>query len=134
MKRWGYAITVITAVVATGLLAGCATPTIATGDLGKTRQTAAGNVLVDGKGMTLYTYDKDAPGKSNCTGMCAAFWPPAQAAPGATPQGNFTLVDRGGNARQWAYKGKPLYGYLRDDKPGDASGNGADGVWHVVHP
>lgn len=124
----------IAAMVVTGLVAGCATPTITTADLGKTHETAAGRVLVDGKGMTLYSYDKDAPGASNCTGMCAVFWPPAEAAPGATPSGNFTLVDRGQGARQWAYKRMPLYGYLRDGKPGDASGDGADGVWHVIHP
>jgi predicted lipoprotein with Yx(FWY)xxD motif len=124
----------ITTMVVVFLVAGCATPTIATGDLGKTHETAVGRVLVDSKGMTLYTYDKDAPGKSNCTGMCAVFWPPAEAAPGATASGNFTLVDRGKGSRQWAYKRMLLYGYIRDENPGDVAGDGADGVWHVVRP
>lgn len=123
-------------IAAAGLcvLAGCAETTIATGDLGRTGATSAGRVLVDGEDMTLYVYDEDAPGKSNCTGLCAVFWPPASAAPGAAPEGAFTLIDRGQGARQWAYKGMPLYRYVRDEKPGDSSGDGADGVWHVVHP
>src|SRR5271169_941574 len=29
------------------------------------------------KGLTLYTYDKDEPGKSNCTADCAKTWIPA---------------------------------------------------------
>ena len=121
-------------MVAACLIAGCAPTTIATGDLGATRDTSVGYVLVDSKGMTLYTYDKDAPGKSNCAGLCAVFWPPAEAAPSATPSGNFSLVDRGRSARQWSYKGMPLYGYASDDKPGDIAGDGVDGVWHVARP
>lgn len=127
-------VTTIATMVVVCLVVGCAAPTIATQDLGTTRETAAGRVLVDSTGMTLYTYDKDAPGKSNCTGMCAVFWPPAEAAPGSTPSGDFSLVDRDQGSRQWAYNGMPLYGYIRDDKPGDVAGDNADGVWHVVRP
>ncbi len=127
------AITIAT-VVALCLVGGCAATTLATGDLGKSRETAAGRVLVDSTGMTLYTYDNDGAGKSNCTGMCAVFWPPAQAAPGAAPSGDFSLVERGQGARQWAYKGRPLYGYVRDDEPGDVTGDGVGGVWHAGRP
>ena len=41
----------------------------------------ANGALVDAKGMTLYTFDKDVAGsgKSTCNGGCAALWPPAMA-------------------------------------------------------
>jgi len=112
----------------------CTTSEITTGDLGKTRDTAAGKVLVSSSGMTLYIYDKDTPGKSNCAGMCAVAWPPAKAAPGATARGDFAPVTRADGARQWAYKRKPLYGYAGDEKPGDVVGDGIGGDWHVAHP
>ncbi|RME66150.1 MAG: hypothetical protein D6782_04895 [Alphaproteobacteria bacterium] len=114
-------------------LAGCASSKIVPADLGATRQTTAGAVLVDSKGMTLYTYDKDAPGQSNCHGMCAMFWPPAKAPDDAQATGDFSVIDRDGG-KQWAYKGMPLYGYLKDDAPGDVKGDNVDGVWHVVVP
>jgi Secreted repeat of unknown function len=38
--------------------------------------TSKGKPLVDSKGMTLYTFDKDAGGKSMCNGPCADNWPP----------------------------------------------------------
>lgn len=122
------------AVTAICTLAGCTTPTLTSEGLGKSRETSVGVVLVDSEGMTMYTYDEDEPGKSNCTGMCADFWPPVEAPQVASPSGQFTLVDRGDDTRQWAYNQMPLYGYLFDNKPGDVSGDGADGVWHVVHP
>ena len=36
-------------------------------------------------------------------------------------------------AKQWAYKGKPLYGWVKDTKPGDKIGDGfLNGAWHVA--
>lgn len=124
----------ISTLLAISALAGCTTPTLTTEELGNTRETSVGGILADSKGMTIYTYDEDEPGKSNCTGMCAVFWPPVEAAQGASPSGQFTLLERKNGSKQWAYKGMPLYGYFGDEKPGDVAGDGADGVWHVVHP
>lgn len=124
----------ISALAVVSLIAGCAVPTLTPDELGKTGETSAGVVLVDGAGMTLYIYDKDERGKSNCTGLCAIVWPPAEAAAAAAPSENFTIFDRGGGSLQWAYEGMPLYGYLFDKQPGDATGDGSDGVWHVVYP
>lgn len=89
-------------------------------------------VLVDGSGMTLYTFDKDTSGVSTCYGGCAGSWPPFIAAAGASADGDFTLVERKDGAAQWAYKGQPLYYWAGDSKPGDTSGDGVGGVWHVV--
>jgi len=102
------------------------------GGPGTTRQTGLGEVFTDANGMTLYTYDKDTTGKSNCTGLCAVFWPPVIAADTAKPTGGFTTITRGDGTKQWAYLKKPLYGYVSDAKPGDTIGDGVDGVWHVA--
>lgn len=115
------------------VLAACAAATsMGPGGPGTTRQTGLGEVFTDANGMTLYTYDEDTPGKSKCTGLCAVFWPPVIAADTAKPTGGFTIITRDDGTKQWAYHGKPLYGYARDAKAGNTSGDGVDGVWHVA--
>jgi predicted lipoprotein with Yx(FWY)xxD motif len=97
-------------------------------------ESALGKVLVDGKGMTLYTFDKDTGGKSVCNGPCAGNWPPLKVAEGAAA-GNWSMTVRDDGSKQWAYKGKPLYGWVKDGKPGDTTGEGmANGTWHVARP
>lgn len=93
---------------------------------------ASGKVLADPKGMTLYTYDQDVAGKSNCTGECAEHWPPALAAADAKPVGDLTIIKRDDGTMQWADDGKPLYTYVDDKKPGDVMGDGENNVWHAV--
>jgi predicted lipoprotein with Yx(FWY)xxD motif len=94
-----------------------------------------GGMYVDAKGMTLYTFDKDAGGKSMCNGPCATNWPPLTATADAKPMGAWTVVTRDDGAKQWAYKGKPLYTWAKDTKPGDTTGDGfMNGVWHVAKP
>jgi predicted lipoprotein with Yx(FWY)xxD motif len=95
--------------------------------------TGIGEVLVDGSGMTLYTFDEDSSGKSACYEKCAENWPPAQPSSGAAPVGDFVVIDRGDGKLQWAYKGKPLYLWVRDTKPGDTTGDGVRG-WQVARP
>ena len=87
--------------------------------------------LVDAAGRTLYTFDKDAPGKSNCAGACVAAWPAFVAKPGAVEQGDFGLIDAN-DAKQWTVKDKPLYHFSGDEKPGERNGDGREGVWHIV--
>jgi predicted lipoprotein with Yx(FWY)xxD motif len=94
--------------------------------------SSAGKVLADEKGMTLYTYDKDKKGKSNCSGDCAEYWPPAKASADAKPSGDLTLIKRADGSMQWADGGKPLYTFVQDKKPGDVTGDGKNGVWHAV--
>jgi predicted lipoprotein with Yx(FWY)xxD motif len=92
-------------------------------------------VLTDTAGRTLYTFDKDQPNKSNCQGGCAQAWPAyvAEPAAGAKPASQASRFDRDG-AQQWAWNGSPLYYYAGDTKPGDRTGDGKGGVWHVVKP
>jgi predicted lipoprotein with Yx(FWY)xxD motif len=123
----------VTGFLMVGVLAACAAATsMAPGGPGTTRQTGLGEVFTDAGGMTLYTYDKDTPGKSNCIGLCAVFWPPVIAAGKESPTGGFTTITRDDGTKQWAYNGKPLYGYISNAKAGDTSGDGVDGVWHAA--
>ena len=94
-----------------------------------------GGILVDQKGMTLYTFAKDANGKSMCNDKCAANWPPLTAASTDKPMGKWTVVTRDDQKSQWAYSGKPLYTFVMDKKAGDMTGEGKmDGAWKVAKP
>ena len=93
-------------------------------------------VLVDAKGMTVYTFDKDAAnsGKSACSGKCAEYWP-AVPAGAAQPPAPYSTVTRDDGSKQLAYKGKPLYTFMKDKKPGDKSGDKLmNNNWHAVTP
>lgn len=93
-------------------------------------------VLVGDKGMTLYTYDKDTAnsGKSVCNGPCATNWPPLKAEANAKAETDWSVVTRDDGAKQWAYKGQPVYYWVKDKAAGDRTGDGVGGVWHVVKP
>lgn len=96
----------------------------------------ANGVLTGSNGMTLYTFDKDVAGsgKSMCNGPCASNWPPLAAAADAMNQGEYSIITRDDGSKQWAFKGKPLYFWTKDQKPGDQSGHGFNGVWQVAKP
>jgi len=96
--------------------------------------TSKGKALVDAKGMTLYTFDRDTAGKSNCNGQCAQNWPPLMASANASASGDWSVITREDGSKQWAYKGKPLYTWVRDSKPGDVTGDGVNNVWHLAQP
>lgn len=117
------------AVLSLGLTAALAQTAPAT-----VADTAKGKTLVDGKGMTLYIFDRDAAGKSNCNGQCAVNWPPLAAAADSKASGDWSVVTRDDGGKQWAYKGKPLYAFAKDTKPGDATGDGVNNVWHIAAP
>lgn len=99
-----------------------------------TGQTNKGEALVDARRMTLYTFDRDAQAKSNCNGQCATNWPPLAVPAGAQASGDWTVVTRDDGSKQWAYKGKPLYAWINDKQPGDTTGDGVQGVWHIAKP
>jgi predicted lipoprotein with Yx(FWY)xxD motif len=96
----------------------------------------SGGVLVGDNGMTLYTYDKDTAnsGKSVCNDKCATNWPPLKAAAGAKAESNWTVISRDDGTTQYAYKGQPLYYFIKDKAAGDKTGDGVGGAWHVVKP
>jgi len=123
----------ITAFIAAGALALCIGAALAQAPA-KTADTSKGKALVDGKGMTLYVFDKDTAGASNCNGPCSTNWPPLAAAADAKPAAPWTVITRGDGGKQWAYNGKPLYTFGKDAKPGDATGDGVNNVWHIAAP
>jgi len=94
-------------------------------------------VLTNAKGFTLYWFAPDTPTKSVCNGSCAAYWPPVlgvqKAGPGVT--GTFGTIKRADGTTQATYDGHPLYTYIGDGAPGQASGNNINlngGFWYEV--
>lgn len=67
----------------------------------KSADTSKGKTLVDVKGMTLYVFDKDTAGKSNCNGPCATNWPPFMAKADAKASGDWSIVTRDDGSKQW---------------------------------
>jgi predicted lipoprotein with Yx(FWY)xxD motif len=96
----------------------------------------ADGVYVGSNGMTLYTFDRDTmgAGKSVCNGPCAALWPPLMASSGDSPSGDWTIVTRDDGSRQWAFRGKPVYYWSKDTKPGDRTGDGYVNAWRLARP
>lgn len=98
---------------------------------------AVDGVLTDDGGMSLYWWDNDSPGtgKSVCNHACAATWPAFVAGPDSAPVGDFGLLGREDGRKQWMYRGRPLYSFVNDKKPGDRTGDGMRGnSWHLAKP
>jgi len=111
----------------------------ATVDL-KTASSSKGDIVVDGKGMSVYYFTKDVKdsGKSNCTGDCLVKWPPvittsdAPKVEGVTGKvGTITTPD---GKKQVTVDGMPVYLWEKDKAPGDITGQGVGNVWYLVAP
>ena len=94
-------------------------------------------VLTNAHGLTLYYFVPDTSTASKCTGSCTAYWPPVAGAPkaGAGVTGRLGTITRPGGGVQATYDGHPLYTYVGDNGPGQASGNNIDlngGFWYEV--
>ncbi len=98
-----------------------------------------GTFLTDAKGMTLYIFLNDEPGKSNCYNGCAQNWPPllTEDAPVAGESVDASLLgttERTDGSTQVTYNGYPLYYWVHDAVPGDTNGQGVKDVWFVISP
>jgi len=95
-----------------------------------------GTVVTGPTGMTLYTFANDKePGKSACDGGCADRWPPFRPDPkAAAPKAPLSIITRADGSTQYAWKGKPLYYFKNDKKPGDTIGHKVGDVWFVAQP
>lgn len=100
-----------------------------------------GRIVADAEGYTLYLYTPDHQGRSTCYGTCAQVWPPLLLPPGVTKpkalggvkQALLGTTRRRGGALQITYNHWPLYLYLDDSAPGDATGQGEGmGAWYVL--
>ena len=75
-------------------------------------------VLASPTGLPLYTFQNDTkPGKSACTGECATAWPPLVAPRNARKTTDWSVVKRNDGTQQWAFRGKPLYTFVKDTAP-----------------
>jgi predicted lipoprotein with Yx(FWY)xxD motif len=114
-------------------------PTVATASAGK-----LGTILTDAHGATLYLFEKDTEGHSNCTGACAEDWMPyttSGGAPAAAPGTTVSMlatITRADGSTQLTYNAHPLYYYSDDKKtPGSIDGQGNSeygGLWYTVTP
>ncbi len=122
----------------TALLAGCAGGVSSSAKVAPDMPTRASDgVLIGPNGHTIYSFAKDSAhaGTSSCYAQCAQNWPPLTAAATAKATGDYSIITRTDGARQWAFKGQPLYFFAKDAKPGDKVGDGVlNGAWKVVKP
>jgi predicted lipoprotein with Yx(FWY)xxD motif len=97
-----------------------------------------GLILANQAGMTLYTYQQDQPGTSNCTEPCATIWPPltvplgTDLKGGAHVSGQIGTLKRADGKQQVTYNQLPLYLYSGDTSPQDVRGEGMEGSWDVI--
>jgi predicted lipoprotein with Yx(FWY)xxD motif len=91
-----------------------------------------GRMLVTHKGFSVYAYDKDAPGKSNCTAACLDTWAPVIAPEMAKAEGNWSIIERSPGIGQWAYRGHPLYTNVSDVEQRRVIGTDIPD-WHNVY-
>ena len=100
-------------------------------------KTLGKKILVNRKGMTLYSLSVERKGKFVCTdSMCLSLWRPLTIAKGSVATGisHLMVVKRPDGRRQVAYRGGPLYTFAEDTRAGDVKGNGFRdvGVWRVA--
>ena len=101
-----------------------------------------GSILVDGKGMTVYLFVADTGTSSTCYSSCASIWPPVltTGAPQADAGADKSLLGtttRTDGKVEVTYGGHPLYYFIKDKAPGDATGqaiNGFGALWWVMSP
>lgn len=100
-----------------------------------------GEIITDGRGFTLYMYAPDHRRPSQCSGFCAQQRPPLVLPPGVTrPKADpgvraslLGTVRRAGGELQETYGGWPLYLWIGDTGPGQATGQAGDmGLWYVL--
>lgn len=155
MKKWMFLVTIFTTVL---LVAACSggvnenaqgynVEEASNNDQENEQETASlqlldnekvGQYLADSKGMSLYYFTKDQPGKSNCSGDCLANWPPFVAQEFEVPEGfnkdDFGTIKREDTGEeQVTFKGYPLYYFVNDKAEGDVTGQGINNVWFIVN-
>jgi predicted lipoprotein with Yx(FWY)xxD motif len=148
LRRFGVpgiaGLTVVAAVVLAASVAtangGPGGPATAANAVLHTESINGVTVLTDSKGLTLYWFVPDTSTSSACYGTCAAYWPPVYGTPSVASgvtgvTGKFGTIHRTDGTIQATYNGHPLYTYIGDTAPGQASGNNVDlngGFWYEV--
>ena len=124
-------VTLAVAACGGGGAATAATPTTSSGASATVGvgNSGLGSILVNSTGRTLYLFKADVGTKSECTGACAAAWPPLLATGKPTAGAGLTASKlgtstRSGGKQQVTYNGHPLYLFVQDHKPGQTTGQG----------
>ncbi|MBI4570796.1 MAG: hypothetical protein HY723_02515 [Chloroflexi bacterium] len=101
-----------------------------------TENATLGAILTDAEGNTLYIFDNDEPGVSNCAEGCVENWPPltvdGEPTAGDGVTGTLSTIKRDDGTTQVTYDDQPLYHFSGDTAPGDTNGDGVLEIWHVV--
>ncbi|MEO1652900.1 MAG: hypothetical protein AAFU64_05105 [Bacteroidota bacterium] len=97
--------------------------------------------LVDDRGRTLYLFNNDSEGVSNCAGTCAEIWPPFQTEnivlPSPFTPSAYQSIIRADGQAQLTLQGQPLYYYDADqdgisEARGETNGQGVGNVWFII--
>jgi len=101
--------------------------------------TLGKTILVNLRGLTLYSLSAETNGKFICKRGCLVDWHPLYVAKGVKPTGPVKLgtIKRPDNGRrQVTFKGRPLYTFDEDAKAGDVKGEGIKdvGTWRAATP
>ena len=143
MKGIGLIIAIAAALSLAGLGGALAASDAASGPATvSTARTGLGRIITDGRGRTLYLFEKDTSTTSTCDAACASYWPPLTTA--GTPlagegasAGEVGTTERDDGQTEVTYNGHPLYYYVGDSKPGDTTGQGLDlfgAEWDALSP
>jgi len=103
--------------------------------------TSLGPVLVNGKGLTVYLLTADSPGHSTCSAQCLQYWPVVPGPAGTSSVKGVSAALGAAKATSGASvltaAGWPLYTFVKDQAPGDVTGEGVKtfgGTWYAVSP
>src|SRR5262249_33009263 len=107
-----------------------------------TAQTGLGRLITDGRGHTLYLFEKDKRGHSACSGVCTAYWPPLTTtgkptATGGAKRSLLGTIRRADGTKQATCAGHPLYLFSGDSKRGQTNGEGLTDFgasWYALTP
>jgi len=129
VKRYFLIFSAAAALVSLALLSTALAGTNSQGARVSAASSSLGKIIVDGRGRTLYLFEKDTRGHSACSGTCAMYWPPLitrgkPVAGHGLKKSLLGTIRRANGARQVTYAGHPLYRYALDTKPGQTNGEG----------
>jgi predicted lipoprotein with Yx(FWY)xxD motif len=102
-------------------------------------QSPLGTIVVDGKGRTVYEFDKDTAGAASaCTGVCVGLWP-ALTTTASTPTvtgvtGKVATAPTADGKQQVTLDGHRLYTFSGDSGAQQVNGQGFMNLWWTVAP
>jgi predicted lipoprotein with Yx(FWY)xxD motif len=95
------------------------------------KTTTVGRMLTTDTNYAVYAYREDQPTHSLCDEQCLSLWRPTLAPRMARAFGEWSILERSPGVRQWVFRGKPLYTYVRDPEPWSQLGSDVAG-WSNV--